>query len=150
MEILCYLCITNMHVMFVFVQIFYTLCSVGMRCWIYLIPFVSQTASVFLAASLVYLLPMAVCLLIWLSFGGTNSSKSLSSYVIKSLGQAIVSHGVNKPRGEFWLAASTLHAVPFSVVTWVVVSPHLSRYSCWFCDKYLISTSPPLQHLPCL
>ena len=37
-----------------------------------------------------------------------------------NLGQAIVSHKANEALGEFSLATSTLHAVPFSGVTWEV------------------------------
>ena len=40
-----------------------------------------------------------------------------------TLGQAIVSHEVDEPPDEFWLATSTLHAVPFSVISWEVEDP---------------------------
>ena len=40
-----------------------------------------------------------------------------------NLGQTIVIHEVDEPPGEFWLATSTLHAVPFPVVTWDVEFP---------------------------
>ena len=43
--------------------------------------------------------------------------------VLYNLGQAIASHDVNEPPGEFWLAASTLHAVPILVVMWQVEFP---------------------------
>ena len=75
LEILCCLCKTNMPKVFVFFQILCSrLCSVGMLCWIYLIPFASQTASfVFLNTSLVNILPMVLCLLFRLSFWGQTN-----------------------------------------------------------------------------
>ena len=70
-HVLCCLCMTNMPATFVFVQILCRLCSVGVLCWVYSIPFASWTASfIFLAASLVCSLHMALCLMFWLSFGG--------------------------------------------------------------------------------
>ena len=40
-----------------------------------------------------------------------------------NLGQAILSHEVDEPTSELWLATSTLHAVLFPVVTWEVEVP---------------------------
>ena len=41
-----------------------------------------------------------------------------------NLGQDIISYEVDEPQpGEFWLAISILHAVPFPVVAWEVEVP---------------------------
>ena len=40
-----------------------------------------------------------------------------------NLGQAIASHEVDEPPGEFWLATSITDAVSFPVVTWGVEVP---------------------------
>ena len=68
---ICYLCMTTMPGVFVIVQIICRLCSVGMLCWIFVILFASRTdLFVFLSASLVCWLPMALCLLFWVFFWG--------------------------------------------------------------------------------
>ena len=40
-----------------------------------------------------------------------------------NLDQAIVSHEVDEPVGEFWLGTYTLHAVSFPIVSWKVEVP---------------------------